>query len=353
MSNNTFHSIYVNGLGVELGSQVPVAQAVADGRYDAGEAAQDGYTAVSVVDDHACPADLAVRAGRLAVDESGLATDDFGHILHCSVCFQGLDHWAPAPYIQSQTVGGTASAMEVRQASNGVLAATEVACGLIAGGSRPVLITASDVYREPEFDRFRSDKGLVRADGAAAMVLSANPRNALFRLRSAMTMGDATYEGMYRGSAGWAGHHGERGFPVDLRVRKREYFAESGVAPRDVVEMQERRMEECIHAGLEAAGIGADAVEKFVFAHSGDTLVDWERRKSSFGITVDRTTWEWGRGIGHMGSADQIAGLHHLVTSGELRTGALVMLIGIGTGFTFGSVVLEALPAAAAVRAAA
>ncbi|MGO4758194.1 3-oxoacyl-ACP synthase, partial [Streptomyces sp. 2MCAF27] len=114
-----WNDVYIDASGVRLGRFEDVWQAVAEGRYDADECKTDDLVSVSVVDDLS-HADLAVEAGRRALSRSSAAHDGFMLVAHVtSFGFQGLDHWAPAAYIQSRTVGGRAPAINLQQASNG------------------------------------------------------------------------------------------------------------------------------------------------------------------------------------------------------------------------------------------
>jgi 3-oxoacyl-[acyl-carrier-protein] synthase-3 len=61
------------------------------------------------------------------------------------------------------------------------------------------------------------------------------------------------------------------------------------------------------------------------------------------GLPPERSTWDFGSTTGHMGSGDQVTGLHHLRTTGRLRRGDRVLLLGGGTGFTVTGAVLRIL----------
>ena len=62
-----------------------------------------------------------------------------------------------------------------------------------------------------------------------------------------------------------------------------------------------------------------------------------------FGIAPDRTCWEWSRTVGHLGAADQYAGLDHLVGTGRAAPGDRCVLISVGAGYSWGAAVLEIL----------
>ncbi|MFF3662131.1 ketoacyl-ACP synthase III family protein [Streptomyces olivochromogenes] len=334
-----WNDIYVSASAAWLGRPEDVDVAVAEGRYDAEERRDDDYLSVRVAGDET-PADMAVAAAKRALSRSSVPHEDFHLVAHASVGFQGLDHWAPPSYIQQRTVGGNGSAVEVKQASNGGMAAIELAAAYLSARTAPTaaLVTTADKYHLPVFDRYRSDKGMLRGDGATAVVLTRG--SGVARLLSTAVIGDASHEGVYRGGQGFADHIGSEGWPVDLRSRLKTYL-QSGADVREIVHLLTVRQQEVMQTALADAGVKVEDVARFVFPNAGRTVVDWDFRKREFGIDEPRTTWEWGRGIGHIGAGDQAAGLSRLLETKAVSPGDVVVLSGIGAGFTFSCAVLE------------
>jgi 3-oxoacyl-[acyl-carrier-protein] synthase-3 len=332
--------LYVSACAAWLGDVEDVQVGVDQERYDPQERADDGYVSVRVAGDRP-PGDMAVAAGNLALERAALSHDDFVTLIHACVAFQGLDYWASASYVQSRTIGGRASAVEVRQASDGGMAALDLAAAQLAVRPSPaaVLITTADRYELPAFDRYRSDKNIVRGDGATGLVLSRDP-GGVARLLSTVVIGDTEHEGLYRGP--WNAFSGADGRPVDLRSRTQAYL-QAGVSLGDFVDSLGRGQHDSIQAALDDAGIGGRDVGYWVFPHAGLKMVDWDRRKREFGIEEDRTTWSWGRTVGHIGAGDQFAGLTRLLETKAVGPGDHVVLVGIGAGFTFGCAVVEIL----------
>lgn len=334
-----WNGISIKACGSWLGTPEPVADSVAAGRYDAAEAQADEYEAIRVAD--IPPAEMAVHAGRLAVERAGVPGADYRLVAHASVGYQGLDHWAPGPYIQRETVGGTATSMEIKQASNGGIAALEMVAAHLSAqrGTSCALVTTADRYNLPDFDRYRSDKGLIRGDGATGVVLS-NDGSGVANLLSSVLTGDVEHERVYRGDLAWGDHHGAHGRPANLLERRVQYLT-SGVDTAQIVAMLNGRLDNAIAVALDEAGVDADKVARFVLPNSGVTLVDWESKWRLFGITPERTTWPWGCTVGHIGAGDQLLGMTRLLEQREVVPGDHVVLVGTGTGFTFGSAVVQ------------
>src|SRR5205823_2246963 len=167
---------YVNGLGWVPGRRVTTASAVAAGLYSARDNEADGYLAVRVADEG--PAvEMAVEAANLALKRSELDAAEVSLVVHACTAHQGLENLAAASYVQSRTVQGTATAVEVNQLSNGGMIALELAAASLAvrPAPRAALLTTSDRFVPPTYDRYRSDQGTLFGDAATALVLSRRP----------------------------------------------------------------------------------------------------------------------------------------------------------------------------------
>jgi 3-oxoacyl-[acyl-carrier-protein] synthase III len=332
--------IQVTALAASLGRRERTADAVAEGRYTAEENEADGYLAVRVADKG--PAvELAVGAANLAIARTRPDTPPFGLVVHSSWAHQGMDNFTPASYVQSRTVQGTAPALEVNQFSNGGLASIEMAAAYLTASPTPIsaLITTSDRFVLPAYDRYRSDQGMVLGDGGTALILSRG--SGVARLLSTSIISDTTFHDLYMGDEAWTEAPGENGWPIDLRARKAQYIGRHGEDIfYDLVRNITSRQQQNIEAALADARLDKADITRWVFPHTGRSLGDWEWRKS-MGITEASTTWDWAREVGHLGPGDQIGGLTHLIETSQVHVGDRVAMIGIGAGFTFGCVIVE------------
>jgi 3-oxoacyl-[acyl-carrier-protein] synthase-3 len=228
--------------------------------------------------------------------------------------------------------------MDVHQMSNGSLAAVELAAAYLAADpSRPAaLVTVADRLAGPGFDRWRSDlHSIVYGDGAAALVLA---RSGFARLLSVATISDSSLEPMYRGDQPFGPVWGHAGRPLDNRARRQAFLAQTTVA--DVARRTREGLTEVVDRALAEAGITRAEITWAVFPNIGLAAL-----KSAYlrvlGLDVAATTWEFGRRTGHVGAADQLIGLSWLTECGRARPGDLVMLVGIGAGFTWTCAVAE------------
>ncbi|KAA9166505.1 3-oxoacyl-ACP synthase [Amycolatopsis acidicola] len=298
------------------------------------EPSAGGITSVTVSQGESAPEMAALAAGQaLSRMDAAVGVD---LLLHADVYYQGHDLWAPASFILRRTGLPDCPAVEVRQLSNGGMAALGLAATHLLGEGTAVLVTAADRFCPPGFDRWRSDPGTVYADGGAALVLARG--GGFARLRCLVTESDPGLEAMHRGDDPFGvAPFSVRG-RVDLDACKRAFLAGSDIS--GTVARVAGRQHAAVKRALAEAEVTLAEIDWFVLPHFGRRrLVQTFLRP--FAIDVERTTWPWGRGVGHLGAGDQLAGLDHLASAGLLRPGQRCLLAGVGAGFTWSCAVVE------------
>ncbi|WP_329564300.1 ketoacyl-ACP synthase III family protein [Kitasatospora sp. NBC_01266] len=332
-----YQSIYLAGHGSSLPAATPVATAVEQGLLDARTARQTGALAVTVSDGTSGP-EFAATAARAALATAPQVKVDL--LLHASVYYQGHDLWAPASYLQREVLPEPCPALEVRQLSNGGMAALQLAAGYLAGAAEldGALLTAGDRFCPPGFDRWRGDPGTLYADGGAALLLSR--RGGFARLRSVVTVSDPELEGMHRGDDPFGAAPFERRPVIDLEQAKQAYFARASTS--FCVARVSAGQRAAVKAALAEAETELAGIDWFVLPHLGRRRLE-ATYFQPFGIDPARSTWQWSRSVGHLGAADQFAGLDQLRRGGVLRPGQRCLLAGIGAGFSWTCAVVEVL----------
>ncbi|MET0425252.1 MAG: ketoacyl-ACP synthase III family protein [Actinoplanes sp.] len=331
--------LYLAGVASWLPPARTVAEAVRRGDCDARTARRSEMASVTVDEEPVVPAEMAVRAARLALAQAGSPPSEVAVLLHAYLYDQGNELWSAASYVQRRTRAGDGPAFGVQQVSNGGMAAIDLAAAyLSASGRSTALVTTADRFAAPGFDRWHSDPGTVYADGGTAVVLSTE--SGFARLASLVLVGDSELEGMHR--MGGADGPGMRATtrPVDLGGPKRSFVAERGNAAvlRRVVDGQQRAMT----AALEQAGAKLEDVDRFVLPHFGLRRLRLNYL-NHLGVDAERTNWSFSRTVGHLGAGDQAASLAHLAAAGQLRPGQRVLLMAVGAGFSWSAAVVEVL----------
>ncbi|WP_433547514.1 ketoacyl-ACP synthase III family protein [Streptomyces sp. CA-294286] len=337
-------NVYLAGTGSRLPERIQTAeQAVADGLADAAECAAHGIRAVRVAADDETGPVLAAAAGRAAVAMAGTPAEEFGLTVHAYVGHQGQEMWTPASYVQNETVGGTAPAVELLQNSNGGLFALETAASHLAarpGVPGAVLVTAGDTHKLPYFDRWNSDDSLAHGDGGGAAVLSS--RGGFAKVRATLSYGDPSLEPFLRGTQGWTAAPFADGKPVDLRARIRGYM-ERNEDNLDVMGEKIGTMSaKVLDDALAEADIALDDARFFLHPNINLPTIEYAYH-DALGVDPARTVYEWGRDLGHMGAGDHLIGLDHIVRTRSPRKGDLLIAMGATAGFVWSVAVLEFL----------
>lgn len=331
--------LFVHGTGTALPERVQVAQAVARGDYGAEEAAATGFTSIAVAGPESAP-DLALRAAATAVERSGAAPESLGHLFYADVYHAGPEGWCPQSYLQRRLALGGLLAVGVRQGCNGMFGALSLADAVLrsAPADQGALLVAADNFGSPLLDRWHCNPGLVMGDGAGALVLSRTEGFAEVLTVASVTI--AGLEGMHRGDTPLYPPDVTVGRPLAFGDRFDEFTRSGGWGPEGGLVFV-RHLVELVDRLLGEAQITTGDLTRVAFNHAGRQLV--QDRLAPLGIPVERTTWEFGSTVGHLGAADQAVAFDHLLDTGELGPGSYLMMLGIGPGVGIAGAVLRVL----------
>ncbi|GCE02299.1 ketoacyl-ACP synthase III family protein [Embleya hyalina] len=326
-----FDGIHLAGIGTHLPDRVSTEDAVAAGRYPAAERESSGLLSIGDAGDLPAP-DMAIRAANAALKQADHEAAEICKLFHSTVHYQGPDVWSAPHYIVRNTVDRPISAIEVRHGCLGIIESLELGANhLLADPSRTaVLLTTSDNFNTPTVDRWTVSKLFVLADGAGAIVLSTRPGFA--RLVATGARSIPRMEELHRGGEQMFPPGITRGEPLDLE-RRRTYWARQWAAgsPPPMGHLGDL-VAEVVRETVAEAELTMDDITRVAhvsFAQDAlrDTFLD------PIGIDEARGTWEFVRRTGHAGPSDHVAGLEHLWTTGAVRTGDHVLLLGGTPGF--------------------
>lgn len=312
--------VYVMGLGADVPCPRPVTDPPISGM---------GITSIACTE---LPAhELAARAGLRALDAAGTDPVEVDRLLYASSFDPTPALWPPASYVADR-LDIQGPALRVDQVSNSGMAALQLAVELLGGpDAETVLIATGERHSDPSLDRWHSDPGTVYGDGGAAAVVG--HERGIARIHAVRTVSDPWLEGMHRPK-----NADPTPSRVSLGAHKRRFLREHGT--RETLRRLAHGQSAAIDWTLKHASAALADVDWFVIPHLG-----LRRLRSAllgpFGIALDRTTWEWGQTVGHIGPGDQLFGLERLLGSGRTRSGDLVLMIGIGSGFSWTCALLE------------
>jgi 3-oxoacyl-[acyl-carrier-protein] synthase III len=335
-----YENLYIDGVGAWFPRQEPVAAAIERGDYTRAAQERSGQQRVAVATAADPHPEMAVRAGRTALSRSDRRDSDVCLLLHAVSNYNGLEGWNAASYLQQRILSGHGVSFEIRQLSNGALASVDLAASYLTAGAgrRAAMLTASDQFALPFWNRWTSNLGMVLGDGASALVLTGDAGFA--QVLSLVTVADPGLEGLQRGNRELGPGPDPALQPVDLWMRNLEFF--------DVMDLDEAGarmaagLREAATRAVAEAGMGLHDATHYVVPNLGRDTVRRECLEP-LGIDIARTTWDWGSHIGHCGTADQFAALNHLAETGALTPGDRVMMISVGGGFNWTCAVVEIL----------
>ncbi|WP_432146317.1 ketoacyl-ACP synthase III family protein [Streptomyces sp. bgisy084] len=323
-------NVHINSLGVALHEWVSAEQAVADGLLGPEVTAANGLTGTHVSGD--VPAvDLAVSAARTTLERSKLEPDEIASHLHSGVSYQGPVGSYPPGYIQRELGLEDASALYLQQGCNGMLGTLEVAIGQITGAAETeaVLLTTGENFSSPEIDRWTGfGQSYFLGDGGAAALLSAEEGFAEVRSLHAGLL--PALEKWHRGE-GPLLPSGEPGSMADMAARA-ERFNETELSLSETLERLSAFDLGIIHRALVDADLNASDLAKVVPIHMDGRMIEHSVMKP-LGLPMSKSSFDFGKGAGHVGGADVFLTLEHLVRTREVGPGDHVLLISQGPGW--------------------
>jgi 3-oxoacyl-[acyl-carrier-protein] synthase-3 len=335
--------LYIAGAGMKIGPLELVADAVRDGRYPAEVAARSEQYSLSVMPDDTPIPSLAVEAAMDALNdatERGFELDPT-LLVHTAVRDSGCDGWLAAARIQLDLGIRDCEAYESGPSCNG-LRGIRAAALMLRGdhSAQAALVTACDTWPEPMVDRWSDAAGFLLGDGGGAVLLTKQPTP--LRLRTVVTTLDPELEGMTRGAHPMFGPRPER---MDLRRRYREFEQTAGTT-EEIWERRDAGLTATVGAALAEAKTTIGQITRVIVPHLDRDHLTREILLP-LGLEIERTTWDMGTLVGHLGAADLYAGLSELLSPvlvparPDLEEGDQILMVGVGGGYSWGAAVVE------------
>jgi 3-oxoacyl-[acyl-carrier-protein] synthase-3 len=331
--------VYLSGLGVFQPPAVDAGQAARRGEYDPGAYLENRFTGLCIAGDIS-PAEMAVCAARQAMSRAAADPAQIGMMLHATVLFQGAEMWHSPAYIQKAIAGSAAPAFEIRLGCGGLFAGLELAAPRLCAmdPDETVLLTSAENFGSPLIDRWNSAAGFIMGDVGCALLLC---RGAGFaRLRAVGSFALPELEQLHRGGEPLQPGPAPLGKKIDMTARAL-YFREHVMPLTDAAEVSARAQAKLVERTLAEADRKMDDMRWVIYHNVAGYLMD-QLLLEPLGIGMERTTWQFGRGIGHTGASDHWLSLNHLLVTGLLTAGDHVLLAG-GAPATVSSAVLEIL----------
>jgi len=272
--------------------------------------------------------DLAVQAGRRAIEAAGLHPKD----LDLLVVATSTPDWsqpATACVVQAQ-LGARCAAFDINAVCTGFVYATAMVAAILHGAPhlRHALVIGADTFSrivDPD-DRATS---VLFGDGAGAAVLGPVPDG--YGIIASDLGADGTQHDLVKVPAG-----GSRKPACAATVADGEHhFKMRGRGVRDFVW---QRVPECVQAALQASDLSVEQLDLVVPHQANGRLVN--DCLSSLDLRPDQVHYTLER-YGNTGAASVAITLDDAVHTDRVNDRDNVLLLGFGGGMTWGSVVLR------------
>ncbi|QWF82454.1 ketoacyl-ACP synthase III family protein [Amycolatopsis sp. CA-230715] len=334
------HGLFLRGIGVHLPEgRITADEAVAAGYCGAEQIAHSGLLSVAA-GDGTSGVDMAVAAGREALSDADVKPGDLDLLVHATMLPEGPDGWSPAGYVLRELGCDPGPCHEVRQGCNGMFAAMELAAGWLALSEHAAtaLLTTALRGESPLMDRWRSAGfGMHVGDAGCAVLLGRE--HGIARVDAVCSTTFPELEGLHRGAAPPSEETAVRDGPIDVVTRSGEFVAAAGYDPFELRRMFTAMYFSAARQAMAEAEVDAGELARVVFVNAGAPFVDLGIMQP-LGLPMAKSTWDFGRTVGHLGACDQVVSLHHLLATGQLSAGDRVLMVGGTQGYNAASAVL-------------
>jgi 3-oxoacyl-[acyl-carrier-protein] synthase III len=263
------------------------------------------------------PADMAISVGREALRASERPPEDVRWVLHGGSGLQGSAGWPVHHHIQHGIVGANGNALEVKQYCSGGLTSWLLATGLLVDDGVVVCTGADNWSWDDRFVAARAVGGEPFSDVAHAAVLSKDRGFAkIIGVGTASCAGQAdvwqTRESFWEHAT--LEHYGD--------AYARAVASRTEGLTRDSFKMLTR----AVTSALADARVSPQYVTHFV-PHGSGSGEPYRTLAKAMDLPWSTSLYEHNLDSGYLGVSTQVAGVVHLIETGQLAADSIVLLL--------------------------
>ena len=272
---------------------------------------------------------LAINAARIAMDDAGVTPADIDLIV-CATATPDRPLPSAAAYIQAGLGTPNIPAFDVSAACAGFLYATAVAAGMLGTGmSRRALVIGAETLTRIADPQDRATAILFGDAAGAAVLEKADPPDCGI-LHCELGCDGSRAEHI------WIPAGGSRLPTSETTVAERLHFMH--MRGRQVYKFAVNKMQELIDRALSATGLTPDDLKMVIPHQSNLRILESVRKKmglprEKIAIGIDR--------FGNTSSASLIMLLDEARRAGTVKSGDYVLLIALGAGLTWATMVVR------------
>jgi 3-oxoacyl-(acyl-carrier-protein) synthase III len=279
------------------------------------------------VNDGESATSLAAVAVAQALEVASLAPRDLRRVLFVSS--SGGDQLCPAnvnELLRELGIAGTCDGFDINNACMGFLSAFDVAVRTVVTGTSPVAVVVSETLSR--FIAAESPRSyVVLGDAAAAIVIGSVDAHENDDVTEGVLACDFGNDGTANGTV-------RLEHPGLTNQSETFEFAESSAA---LTETAVATLKATAHATLQQAGLAFDDIDWFCPHQPNGRILDVI--SSAFGVPASKVIPVVNE-LGSVGAAAIPVSLDRLMRSGRAKEGDRIMMVGVGGGLSWGSVIV-------------
>jgi 3-oxoacyl-[acyl-carrier-protein] synthase III len=280
---------------------------------------RSGIEARHIVDEHTNTSDLAIQAANAAFCAAGISAADVDLIVVATTT-PDMQFPSTACIVQDKLGNTTAAAFDIQAVCSGFVYALHVANSLICSGAHTrALVIGAEIYSRI-LDWSDRSTCVLFGDGAGAVVLEASNQPGILAT-------DARADGSQRGA-----------LSVPGQIRNGAIFGSPYVHMhgQTVFKIAVEKMVETAHASLQKAG---EARVDWLIPHQANIRI-MESTAKRMGVPKEKLVATVSQ-HGNTSAASIPLAMDVAIRDGRIKRGDRLLLVGVGGGFTWGSVYLE------------
>ena len=289
---------------------------------------------IASTDEH--PADMGIKASRMALRNAGLDGSDIGIVVYCGAGFYDYRIWCPSARIQDAIGASDCFGFEVRNGCNGGNLGLNIAKHMLAQDpdKKHALVVCADKLSILADHSDRDSLSIHHlGDGAAAAIVSKGGTDNAIGSYASVTDGSIVNRMMIPGGGT------RRPFHRGIEMREAQFVVDDPKGLDDIFSnVYLRNYEKVIDRVLHLAGKDHQDI-RFLFTNqvkkslTADILKTIGLNEGQYMSTIAE--------YGHVGPTDTFFCLAKALENRMIEKGDLVVLASSGTGFTWGATTIQ------------
>ncbi|MDA0910840.1 MAG: hypothetical protein O2809_04690 [Proteobacteria bacterium] len=222
-------------------------------------------------------------------------------------------------------LGGKAIVKSVKQGCNAMMLSLQEAYD--GDSKNHALLVCADRFNTTSFSRWSSDYNIVYGDAACAIEIGDGAGQFSIEYMDTLSIWD-----MEELHSNLSFQPLDQCNQFDVKVCKKKYLLKCGK------EALTRNIRSSItllyHQMVRKMSISITDINYFILPNLGAEFMN-NSYFQSLEIPVEKSSYTWGRGVGHLGGGDAFIALDVANKSGKFKEGDRVLLMGAGAGFSW------------------